>query len=72
MIHRPSICSWQEWETLTEDQRRYELHRVLTALDQRTQELLRIAKWYSFVGGVIGGSLTVLSILGIKTFFGGM
>ena len=72
MIHGPSICSWQEWGSLTEDQRRYELHRVLTTLDQRTQELLRIAKWYSFVGGAIGGSLTVLSILGIQTFFGGM
>ena len=66
MINGPTICDWDQWQDLTEDQRRYELHRILMVLDRRTQELLRVAKWYSFWGGLIGGSLTVLGVLGIK------
>ena len=71
MINGPAVCEWDQWQSLTEDQRRYELHRILAVLDRRTLELLRVVRWYSFFGGLIGGSLTVLSILGVKLIAGG-
>lgn len=72
MMNGNGICSWSEWTELSEDQRRYELHRILVTLDNRTTKLMQIAKWYAFFGGVIGGSLTVLSLIGIKLAIGGM
>jgi hypothetical protein len=71
MINGSAICGWEEWQKLTDDQRRYELHRVLSTLDRRTLELVRVAKWFSFFGGLLGGSITVLGILGIETIIGG-
>jgi hypothetical protein len=64
------ICSWTEWENLSEDQRRYEMHRVLLMLDNRTREILSTTKRYSFLGGIIGGCLTVLGIFGAKLMAG--
>jgi hypothetical protein len=72
MINGPAVCEWQEWQNLSEDQRRYELHRILATLDRRTLELLRVVRWYSFFGGLIGGSLTVLGVLGVKLITGGV
>jgi hypothetical protein len=71
MINGPTVCEWEQWQSLTEDQRRYELHRILAVLDRRTQELLKVVRYYSFFGGLIGGALTVLSVFGIKFAVGG-
>lgn len=72
MINGSGLCDWEQWQALSDDQRRYELHRVLVVLDNRTLELLKVAKWYSFIGGLLGGSLTVFGFFGVKLAFGGL
>ncbi len=68
-----STPDWEKWQTLTEDQRQFELHRILQMLDTRTQGLdtrmesiERSVRVHSFTGGVIGGIITVLSFIGIQ------
>jgi hypothetical protein len=61
------ISSYHEWrETLTQEQRDYEMWRVLQTLDRRLVCLERRPLWdktLAFAGGVAGGFLAVISYL---------
>jgi len=56
------VCSWDEWKDLSEEAQKYELHRILQMLDQRTKSL----HVYAFTGGIVGGVVAVFSIFSIK------
>ena len=60
------VIDWPAWNNLTEEQRRFEMHRLLTMLEKRTANINRMVRWYASLGGFIGGSLTVLGIAGAK------
>lgn len=67
------ICSWDEWKNkLNEEQRQYELHRILLMLDNRTRNMEKCLaprqtknSIYSFLGGLVGGFIAVATYIGL-------
>jgi len=65
MVQHNGICDWNDWQNnLTEEQRQYEIWRLLSRLSNRrkTDSLM------SFLGGFVGG-VTMVGILGVARFF---
>ncbi len=66
--HENNLCSWEEWESLDEAARQRELFNILKRLDARTANISNVIRYYAFGGGFLGGSVTVLSFIGVKLF----
>ena len=68
-VNGTGICNWNDWKNLSEDQKQFEIHRVLVALDNRTSDIMKSVKFYAFSGGFVGGVVTVLAIFSFKLSF---
>lgn len=60
------ICDWPQWSQLSNDQQQYELHRNLTVLNKQMMGIQRTIRVYAFVGGLMGGAISVFTIYGLK------
>lgn len=66
------VGSYKEWiEALSEEQRQYEIYRLLLSMDERMCKLERRPIWdktLAFAGGIVGG---IIAIAGYFKFTGG-
>ena len=60
------VCGLQDWHGLSEETRQYETWRVMDMLTKKMSNIERTVKIYAFGGGFIGGTVTVLGVIGIK------
>lgn len=56
------VCDEHDWEGLTPEQRDWMLFKTLRSVDSRLQSLERWNKFYSFIGGVVGGAMAAFGI----------
>ena len=64
------VCNWADWKDLTQDQKEYEQWRVIDMLTKKMSNIERTVKIYAFGGGFVGGTITVLGVIGAKFTFG--
>lgn len=68
MANGHMVVTEKDWEKATADRRSWMIFNTLQELEQRIKYLEGTPlpqKLYSFVGGILGGALAVLTYLGI-------
>jgi hypothetical protein len=66
MDERFLVCDEKDWGDMTENQRNWMVYKTLRLMNYRMRVLERWNKFYSFIGGVIGGVIAALGINIIK------
>ena len=65
MDERFLVCDEKDWDGMTPEQRDWLVFKTIRSMDARLKKLELWNRFFSFVGGMIGGAA---SIVGIKLF----